>query len=776
MTLYLLQFNAYSNRTIKGYATINQYSDYIVSQHNDINFGPNDGVSTSIILNTAETPADYLIAVEDGAIAHRWFIMSNSRTRQGQYKYELRRDLVYDYLEQVVHSTAYITKGWVNINDSAIYNQEQLPVNQIKKGEMLLQDVTRTPWIVGYLGKTDEATTVSRKNVYPEAVAVTEAVFDRLNTPTPIPDRIAYDLFNYHLQTSGRRIGGGYYVINFNKTGRLPVSHVSVTLGAWSTQGDIQGVVNENDLLALSDDLSTLNTEDATLAEIMAEWTYTYSDYEQYRNKVISYNGKYYKCTFNSGLTPATKTLGESSLTRISLYNALRSNALVTNKPQLVADVPVSIDYQIVMYTPRLEEIVNEYTATIPATANRVNLNNQPYSMFAMPYYDYNAGGSGGAYYELQGQASLSIAQAISEQWSGSNTLYDLQLVPYCPIQQYVEVYELTSFIWLPDMPVGSYTPITHTSDGTTETVGYIFWCSDDSFTFDIPVEYDLPTDPIDFKVDVQSLNWRLCSPNYSGAFDFNPAKNRGVSKINVDCTYKPYSPYIHLNPDFGGLYGQDYNDARGLICGGDFSLPQVNDAWQTYQIQNKNYANSFEREVQSIELQNKYARINDIVSAEVGTGTGLAAGAASGGMLGGLVGATAGTIVGYGASLAGGLADIHINQKLREEQLSLKKDLWNYSLQNIQALPQTLSKVGALNANNKLFPFIEVYDCTEEEKEAIRNKIIYNGMTINRIGQILDFMSEDRFLQCTLIRTDIHDEWNVIRNIKDELEMGVYL
>ena len=71
----------------------------------------------------------------------------------------------------------------------------------------------------------------------------------------------------------------------------------------------------------------------------------------------------------------------------------------------------------------------------------------------------------------------------------------------------------------------------------------------------------------------------RLVSQNYSAIFEFSSAKSGGVDGFLADCTYKPWSPYIHILPKLKGLYGDNFvsiDDARGLICGGDMSLPQL--------------------------------------------------------------------------------------------------------------------------------------------------------------------------------------------------------
>ena len=74
----------------------------------------------------------------------------------------------------------------------------------------------------------------------------------------------------------------------------------------------------------------------------------------------------------------------------------------------------------------------------------------------------------------------------------------------------------------------------------------------------------------------------RLVSQNYSAIFEFSPAKSGGVDGFLADCTYKPWSPYIHILPKLKGLYGDNFvaiDDARGLICGGDMSLSQLSNA-----------------------------------------------------------------------------------------------------------------------------------------------------------------------------------------------------
>ena len=275
---------------------------------------------------------------------------------------------------------------------------------------------------------------------------------------------------------------------------------------------------------------------------------------------------------------------------------------------------------------------------------------------------------------------------------------------------------------------------------------------------------------------------YRLCSPNYNGQFEFSATKNGGVKGWNISCTYKPYTPYIKVSPIFGNLYGEDFGDARGLICGGDFSIGQTSDAWVGYELQNKNYQVMFDRQITNMEVNNAVQRKLEAWSIGAGALQGAASGAMGGGMAGGVWGAVAGGAVGGLSSLGGGFMDRKLNEELRQEQLSFAKDNFGYQLQNIQAMPYSLTKVGSQTADYKMFPFVEYYTCTDIEKEALRSKINWNGMTIMRIGEATSFLKFEEddvgtFVQATPIRIEA-DRANdrMVASIKQELETGVYM
>lgn len=283
-----------------------------------------------------------------------------------------------------------------------------------------------------------------------------------------------------------------------------------------------------------------------------------------------------------------------------------------------------------------------------------------------------------------------------------------------------------------------------------------------------------IETNSVERKVKNECDLVRISSPNGSNSFDFSPQMNNGFDYIQVDCTYKPYNPYIHVAPDFAGLYGDNFGDTRGLVVQGDFSLPIVTDAWVQYEINNKNYANVFDRETQSLEFREDYRRKQQIASIIAGSFGGSGAGLALG-SVGGPAGMALGAAAGAGLSAFGGIVDYNISKQLYEEQMDYRQDMYNMNLENIQARPNGLAKTSAFTNNNKIYPFIEYYTATDVEKEALRSKIKYNGMTIGVIGKIMDYVgSTETYVKGSLITADINDDYHTVQAINNELNMGI--
>ena len=301
---------------------------------------------------------------------------------------------------------------------------------------------------------------------------------------------------------------------------------------------------------------------------------------------------------------------------------------------------------------------------------------------------------------------------------------------------------------------------------------------------------YDAPASSLEYKISNECDLMRLTSPNWNSIFEFKLSKfNDGIHYFNIDCSYKPTIPYIKVNPDFSGLYGADFNDSTGLILQGDFSLPVLNTAWIDYQLNNKNYQAIFNRQIQSLDTNNQIA----MEQAEWKATTGILGGIIGGAGAGAAVGAKAGNPyvaaagAGIGAAAGGIWSGINASKNIdwlnraQIENRSYAIDQYNYQLGNIKALPNSISKSDPLTFNNKIWPILEKFSCTDKEKEILKDKIRYNGMTIMAIGYLAEYATSEDFdkvyVKGQLIRLDnINDDFHVADAIYQEVNKGFFV
>lgn len=163
----LLSYNNYYNRLFKIEDSLSAYLAAAASYTllDNINFNPADGVTTSMIVGKGQAPfttwesgsPDYLIVYKtttEDIIISRWFILDEDRTRDGQWKISLRRDLLADFNEELATAPIYVEKGIINeLDNPLLLNNEGLQVNQIKNQEILLKDQTKAPWLCLYVEK-----------------------------------------------------------------------------------------------------------------------------------------------------------------------------------------------------------------------------------------------------------------------------------------------------------------------------------------------------------------------------------------------------------------------------------------------------------------------------------------------------------------------------------------------------------------------------------------------------------------------------------------------
>lgn len=492
------------------------------------------------------------------------------------------------------------------------------------------------------------------------------------------------------------------------------------------------------------------------------------------RDVLYDYSGSY-------GTAPAFIEKGAVSSSDSAIYNSenmgfnqiLKSTTFIKDASQskwIVAYLSQdrSEDYKINL---GYETIPNNIT--IPKNAARCL--DAPYDVLIIPPQAYKVTIDGTIYSNGIGMPQH-MAACLSKALSAGGVLYDIQMIPFCPLINNTDWTFTTSGMTTNSAAINVNYIV---SDAAVSKLIMLFSTgSEIKLTTSFAYNYDLST-PIGVKKDVETRRVRLLSPNSGTIFEFCPAKlgYRGTTNtinLRIRCTCKPYAPYIHIYPVFGGLYGTERTlENRGLICGGDFSLPLLNDAWSSYEIRNKNYMNAFNRQIENLEVQQDYQRTQQALNIVTGAIGGAVGGAVLGGGVGGVVGGL--------ASVAGGIADFAMSEKLRTEALDYTKDMFGYNLQNIRAMPTGLGRVGSIVVDSFVFPAIEIYTATSEEETALTNKIQWNGMSIGRIGTFNDFKSRAstscRYIKAQIIRmADLHEELHTAKAISDELYKGVYI
>lgn len=539
-------------------------------------------------------------------------------------------------------------------------------------------------------------------------------------------------------------------------------------------------------------------------------------DVANYNNKYVKVGTDYYRMSFNAtgkfrsdifattSTNAPTITALDSNIAQrhiksgmSSTINTLLSNYATANSSLISTNSTATPGVQVVAVSPEYSIILTRVTVeTIEVTlqTGKRKTYDCPADIFAIPYGSFKfKTASDSDVFTTQKEEGLALARAIAQEL-GSSVVYDLQLVPYVPSQIVRDLMEDSDTLILTDLETANYDVATRTVLGTTSTASFVLYPSSSKGTFDIPLVLDPYHDQtysnaLNYKISNESELCRLVSPNFNGMFEFSLAKNNGVTKFNVDYTYKPILPYIHVNPDFKFIYGQDWDDARGLICGGDFSLTFINDAWINYQNNNKNYQAIFNRQIENMDVNNQIAKEQldwQTFAGYFGGGLtgavgGAVAGAKVGGGYGAIAGAVGGAYMGTVGAVIGGEMDKDWLRRSQAEAKDYATDMFGYQLGNIKAMPYSLSRSESLTNNNKIYPILEVYGPTDKEITNLINKIRYNGMTIMAIGKLSDYKASSDFslayVQGQLIRLEnINDDFHVTDAIYQEVKKGFYV
>lgn len=788
--LYLYNYNNYFNKIVKKETSLANYGTPIYSIAN-VNFNYNDGVNTSHVINYNGQDGDYVIITDDSNnISSRWFVMENVRNRGGQHNLTLRRDLIVDFYNSVINAPMIINRAMLTTNNPLIYNPEGFSFNQIKKEEILLKDRLGIPWIILYMAKNAESAEITiPSNSYTPDITLNTSIENSI----------------YAAGTKYTKATATTYIIDYMNSYRG--GYGGLTYEGCRVKFDVNLAYKNNiSLYEVNGDLAFSNTDsNYFIQQVGATLVNNYSNYDTLLNTYLAKptitdanlalikkasdqglvikdtNNKYYKIQVIINDSGEEGDIPSNDPLFTAINNVITSSSLTPTHAASTGTYRFGTNYDEVITI--VTDVSSQYgnNITLDPTTKFETMDSEC-NIIAIPYADTFVHNS---YYmeddtpiftdlTITKDNQLNIAMQFAQKYTNT-FVYDMQLIPYCPVQQFIEQDN--------HLDVSGYSGQTgYYTKWNLDTgyVGVVFHLTSKQLSFDINQRLSIPTVTGDINLDTKISNEcdivRLCSPNFNGIFEFSVAKNNGVDSFNVDITLRPYNPYIHINPNFKNIYGYDFNDARGLICGGDFSLPITGDQFEQYELQNKNYQIAFNRQIEHMDFEYSIQKKEALFGAIAGTISGAAKGGFAG-SAGGPYGAAAGAVVGGTLSGMGGVLDYSNLIARQRENRQFAIDNFRYQLGNIQALPYNLNKVNPFTLNNKIFPFIEIYSCTDEEKTILINKITYTSMNVNAIGKISDYLQSSRtFIQGDLIRLKLDISEHELIEIYNELKRGVYI
>ena len=787
--LYLYNYNNYFNKIFKKEDTLALYGTPLYTLP-VTNFNYNDGVDTSHVINYDPQNGNYLIITDNNnVIQSRWFVTENVRTRGGQHSLTLRRDLLVDLHDLYINNPMLIHRGMVQESSNPLlFNPEGFSFNQVKTQEVLLKDTSGIPWYVLYFNDPSVKTIyindddLSPDAVLPGQVSEIEGIWTYISNCEGLIKYQTGEAHGFHADTFKLHIpSNNPYTEYFGQLGLEDV--------IWFDDEYTQ--VNIPLTTAFTNQYSVIKSKILTTEGIAAGITQAdYEKYLSYNNKLIKdSNGDYYYITVtisnndidekyydeddpdNDYTTYCKSIINGTGLERTGDWGD--SFGIRISRKVLTISATAYVDNETIT-------INNLFESTDPDKNPKVNTLDSDYRIIAIPADDFKIYTSENTYTTTQKNLLQKAIKAIMLAYPAAE-LIDVQYLPYSPIQKFLvsggsQVYNLSNYEY----------EIFESSDTTSKLP--VFYIENANLSFNINqsfkvLNYDNPSSTtrraIDYKIANETTLYRLVSPNYNGNFEFSVAKNHDVDYFNVDMTLKPISPYIHVNPNFKGLYGDDFNDARGLICQGDFSLPIHTDQFVEYEYRNRNYANAFERQIEKLDFDYSQERIRGAFGLAAGTVAGGVAGAIGGAKVGGPVGAAVGGAIGTAASLAGGIVDYSMLTSKQAQEKDYIMDNYRFQLGNIKALANNISKVTPLSYNNKIFPFVEVYTCTDTELELFKNYLKYKSMAIESIDYLYNYigMSDEKvFVAATMFRCENADiPTHEVEELMKELEKGVY-
>ena len=457
----------------------------------------------------------------------------------------LKRDVIGDNFLNVVNSPIFLEKGYINdVNDPLLYNSESMNLNQIKQLEIPLKDETKSGWVVGYIPS--------------DAFPKVEPAYDRVEKKVTIPMSAditvnglsSWNYWNYcssnpnykfMADTAGKRkvtvkIRSERKYADSGRSVRCDMVTADYTFYPNSTDAGTYTQVNSGYIKTAS---GTLN---------YPQWYKDYGPVTFWQGTLSSsICGKIFdpvrnNSAFNTALntilgngisigdTSALRRLQDKIILDSSTNTYYRISIITTSEGS-----PMTITSSVsggqaaltalknAMYYPNgaggsLQGEYTTFTASNSSTSyaiqltnvgvslyvdlnsDRAHLNDAPYDMFCIPFSDTLKLKSGSTTFTCSKNVALSMATEIARDL-GSGTVYDVQLLPYCPNRTLIV--KSTSPSTVLDLTGVKYDLIKESVTNNPKSA--VIWCTESTFQVPISTESNViefkPTNDVPSKV-----------------------------------------------------------------------------------------------------------------------------------------------------------------------------------------------------------------------------------------------------------------------------------
>ena len=562
MQLLLLHYNNYFNRIIKKKDTIADYkaADADYKEASNINFNPGDGLNTLLVLGLGQTGSlfdgdefDYLVAYEvvdnTNVINSRWFILEQDRTRAGQCELTLKRDVIADNYADVLNSPIFLEKGFINdVNDPLLYNSESMNVNQIKQLEVPLKDETQCGWVVGYIPS--------------DAFPKTEPEYDRVEKKVTVKMSADYTVDGLSSWSYWKYCSSNPdYKFMSDNTGKRKVTVKIRSERIYADSGRTARcdmITADYTFYPNSNDAGTYSQKNSGyITSSSGTWNYPqwYQDYGPVTFKQGGINssvcGKIFdpvrnNSAFNKALNAILGTdisIGDTSALRrlqdkiildsstntyykINIISASEGNPITVTSSISGGQTALNALKNAMNYLSStggtLQGTYTTFTASNSSTSyaiqltnvgtslyvdlnsDRAHLNDAPYDMFCIPFSDTLKLKSGKIQFTCSKNVAISMATEIGRDL-GSGTVYDVQLLPYCPNRTLVVKSGSPSTVL--DLTGVKYDLIKESVTNLPKSA--VIWCTESTFQVPITTETQVvefkPTDDAPAKITTET-------------------------------------------------------------------------------------------------------------------------------------------------------------------------------------------------------------------------------------------------------------------------------